>query len=209
MRTRAAVALAVLGIIALAGCTPETEPAPTPTTDLIVGSEQTSTSSPSVTSDAADAEPTEAPSCDELAPLDWLHERIHPDIASSHGDYTFTADGLPGPVAKDAFQRSTVLRSCAWGIPETDGGFTVAVLTIDAHDEQTLTDALASSEVYTTRDDAGYTMYTRTIEDGIGASFAQGFAHGYWVVAQGTMLSEEHAATIVNLALEDVSATLF
>lgn len=102
-----------------------------------------------------------------------------------------------------------MLRSCFWGIPETDGGFSVAVLTIGSEDEQTLTDALASSDVYTTRNDVGYPMYTRTIEDGIGASFAQGFAHGYWVVAQGTMLSEEHAAVIANRALENASVVLF
>lgn len=42
-----------------------------------------------------------------------------------------------------------------------------------------------------------------------GPSFAQGFAHGYWVVAQGTMLSEEHAAVIANRALENASVVLF
>lgn len=148
-----------------------------------------------------------APPCDELAPIDWLHERIHPDIEPFHGGYEFTADGLPGPVAKEAFLSSTVLRSCFWGIPQTDGGFSVAVLNIKPGDEQTLAAALAASDVYTTRDDVGYTMYTRVIEDGIGASFAQGFAHGYWVVAQGTMLSEEHAAIIANLALENASVS--
>lgn len=91
-----------------------------------------------------------------------------------------------------------MLRSCYWEIPQSDGGFSVAVLTTEPDDEQTLSGALAASDVYTTRDDVGYTMYTRVIEDGIGASFAQGFAHGYWVVAQGTMLSEEHAAIIAN-----------
>lgn len=152
-------------------------------------------------------EPVMAPPCDELAPIDWLHERIHPDIEPFHGGYEFTADGLPGPVAKEAFLSSTVLRSCFWGIPQTDGGFSVAVLNIKPGDEQTLAAALAASDVYTTRDDVGYTMYTRVIEDGIGASFAQGFAHGYWVVAQGTMLSEEHAAIIANLALENASVS--
>lgn len=85
----------------------------------------------------------------------------------------FSSDGFPG-----------------LGHPQIDGGFSVAVLTIDSDDEKTLTDALPSSDIYTKRDDVG-----RTINDEIGASFAPGFAHGPWVFAQGKSRSDEHAGS--------------
>lgn len=39
MRARAAVMVSLLGIVALAGCTPDPGPAPTPSSDLVVGSQ--------------------------------------------------------------------------------------------------------------------------------------------------------------------------
>ncbi len=118
------------------------------------------------------------------------------------GTGPFTANGLPGPVAKKAFETASVLRRCGWGIPYSDGGFHVTILTITPEAETELDTALSSSSVYTAQHGHNRSIYSRVWDDGIGWGFAQGFDSGYWVVSSGTMVSPETTAELVGKTLD-------
>jgi hypothetical protein len=209
------LALAVAGILSLAGCTasgPDVEP--TPSQSAILGSEQTPTPTPSSTPTAEETpepspEPTAtplpetAPDCGQLISLAWLRENLDDEVEGPDVEGTLTEESLPGPVAREAFESATVIRSCVWGIPYSDGAFRLSILSIAPGAQQKLIDAMAASSLYTRHDDRPYPIYSRTVNDSIGAGgYAQGFAAGYWVMATGTLIDADTAAQIVGIALD-------
>lgn len=206
-RTVLAVLLLFTGALALTGCTadPATTPAPSPTQDVIVGSEQTPTPTPEPS--PTTALPTAAPACDQILPIVWLQDHIDDRLTDGVEFDTFSADALPGPVAKKAFESATVLRACGWGIPNSDGGFSAVLLTITPDAEAELIAAMASSSLYLHRIDHQSPVSSRVLDDGIGWGFAQGFDGGYWAVVQGTMIDPDTSAELVGMALESAAST--
>ncbi|WP_018186373.1 hypothetical protein [Microbacterium sp. 77mftsu3.1] len=217
----------VVGALLLAGCTPGesdggligTEPespvtspsaSPAPTT---TGSpvEASPTPTPSAEADPAPAVRT-APECTDIASLEWLQSNIDTQL-DGPDTFEFTGEGLPGPAAQTAASKSTALVSCTWGIPYSDGAFSVTVLTTTPAIQESLQDALSTSSKYTASE-SGYmgpdgtaaTTYTHLFEDGIGYGLAYAFYDGYWVIAYGTMVSPDDCITLTQKALTATTA---
>lgn len=215
MTRRTFTVLAIAGALALAGCAAEPAPTPTRSQSVIAGSDQTPTPEPSpppapdpevdVTPTPVVTEtplPTAAPSCDELISLDWLQSKLDPRIGKPM-EYThrYRADALPGPVAQKVFTSATLLRACAWAIPDSDAGFSVAVLSVPKGPQDELVAAMASSSIYDLRPEHSFPSYSRNLTDGIGWGFAQGFDGGYWAVAQGSLTDPDMSSDLVEMAL--------
>jgi hypothetical protein len=204
-------AFAVAGILTLTGCaTAEPEARPTPSQSAIIGSEQTPTPTPTAEETPEPSpEPTAAPlpetapACDQLLTLDWLRENLDDEIDGPDVGSTVTPESLPGPVARETLKSANVIQTCAWGIPRSDGAFHVSVLSVAPEAQQKLIDAMAASSIYTRHDDRPYPIYSRTVDDPIGAGgYAQGFAGGYWIIVTGTMTGADTAAQLVGVALD-------
>ena len=212
-RRPALVAFALAGALTLTACAPAATPEaePVPTQPLVVGSthtpepEPTTSATPDPTPTVIETEPRTAPECTGILDTAWLQENIDDRLDDGREYHTFAADGLPGPVARKAFASSEVLRACGWGIPQSDGGFGVAVLTITPEAEAELDAALAASSVYTADHGHSRSIYSRTLDDGINWGFAQGFDSGYWVVTRGTMIDPGTAALLTGLALDTLT----
>lgn len=212
MPRRPLYALALVGALALTGCNGPNLPAPpSPSESVIVGSEQTPSAAPSAEPTEASAPsptpttealPTTAPECSELLSTAWLQGHIDERLEDPREFHTFTGDGLPGPVAQKVFETASVLRFCGWGIPNSDGGFSLTVLSIEPAAQETLVNAMAGSRLYTHRIEYSDPIYSRSLDNGIGWGFAQGFAEGYWVVSQGTMIDPDTSSEFVHMALE-------
>jgi len=214
MRRRAVLAIAV-GMLALAGCGGPNLPAPPSSSEsLTVGSEQTPSAEPSAVPTAPSSTPTAETlpastwECNELLSTAWLRDHIDERLEDPREFGTFTDDGLPGPVAQKAFESARVLRFCGWGIPESDGGFSLTVLSIEPAAQETLIGAMAGSRLYTRRIEYTNPIYSRFLDDGIGWGFAQGFAAGYWIVSQGTMIDPDTASEFVYMALEAATSAV-
>jgi len=210
----------VLGAALLSGCTPgdsggglvgtvPTSPAPTSTPATATPS----TPAPSPTADADPSpEPKAAPECKAIASLEWLKSNFD-DQLDGPDEFDFSGDGLPGPTAQNAAAQSDDLISCAWGIPYSDGVFTVSVLAITPEAEEPLVAALQSSAKYDARADSYIgpdgvpaPTFSHTFEDGIGFGLAYAFYDGYWVIASGTMISPDDAVVLTQKALTAATA---
>ncbi|MCK6080587.1 hypothetical protein KZX37_12930 [Microbacterium sp. EYE_5] len=165
-----------------------------------------------------DASPTAAPSpaslvapeCDAIASLDWMHQNLDDEIDEPVENVDeFSPESLPGPAAQRAAAGSDPLGSCTWGIPGSDGAFTVSFLAIPPNERTTLITALESSPTYTRRED-GYVAddgrpaptYSHLFEEGIGYGLAYSFHGGFWVSVAGTMISPDDAVELSSMALD-------
>ncbi len=200
--------IVTLGMLALTGCTasPGAAPAPEPSTSVIVGSSSTPAPEPSPSPSLVPTTPPTvelprtAPECAEIVPIDWFREHSYDGFEGPLDAPPFTADRLPGPIAKQLLTEATVLRTCMWGIPQSDAVLYLAVMALDTTRAQALVDAMASSSLYTHRTAYSDPIFSRDFPNGLGSSFAQGFADGYWAVARGT-IPEKDSAEFVHMAL--------
>lgn len=155
-----------------------------------------------------------APDCEDVATLDWLHENYDPEIDGPDEDYyEFTPESLPGPAARRAAAESSFLGSCTWGIPGSDGAFTVTFLDIQSDVQASLISALDSSPEYIERTDGYVTSdgepaptYVHEFQEGIGTAVAYAFHDRYWVSASGTMLSTDNIVEMSAKALAAAAA---
>ncbi len=113
-----------------------------------------------------------AHACEDLGDVDWMREHLDDEVDWPDEMPERSLGSLPGPVANAAL--SEVFRVCEWGIPYSDGAFTVSLLAIAADAQQELADAMAASSLYTERTEHSSTIYSRTLDGSIGAG---GFAH--------------------------------
>jgi hypothetical protein len=133
-----AVAIALL----LAGCTPAAQPS-------------TPVASPSVTeSPTPTAEPTTEPvvealtipECETLVPLAYAVEQFggstafFGELAASEYLFRMTVPGAP-----EVLTSAEVYRGCSWGVPNSDGYFSLAVASITPETSASLQSALAEA----------------------------------------------------------------
>lgn len=117
-------------------------------------------------------------------------------------EITETPDAL-GPAAQDAFDTAADVVGCTYGIPQTDGGFSVMVLDIDEEAASELVSALAASDEYehTTRGEIA--MFSKGIPEGLGTYLGYAFADDVWAIVHGSMVGP---TTSVNVAADAVAA---
>lgn len=130
----AGVSLALL----LAGCTPLPSPSPADSP-----SESASpTATPSATPEAA---PLTIPECETLLPI-TLAQEYFSDNTEFFGELSPSQFGVFGvPEAGTALAGASQWRFCIWGVPASDGAFTLLVAEITPEDRSALEAALPAA----------------------------------------------------------------
>lgn len=146
------------------------------------------------------------PDCANLMGIEQVRVSVNDDRVEGPDplEITETPDSL-GPAAQDLFEAATDVVGCTYGIPQTDGGFSVMVLDVDADAASELVSALAASDEYehTTRGDIA--MFSRGIPEGLGTYLGYAFADDVWAIVHGTMVGP---TTSVNVAADAVAAVV-
>lgn len=169
-----AVAIALL----LAGCTPTSTPIPT-------GSPSAS-ATPSVTPAAA---PLSIPGCETLLPL-ALAQDLFSDSTEFFGEFPAVQYGgiFEGPEAADALAGASQSRLCRWGVPNSDGAFSLVVAEIAPEDRAALEAALpaAGFSAVTMGTVTGFDAESEGMVSSLAATHL--FTGHVWIVCDGTTL---------------------
>lgn len=141
MRGRVLMGAAALALL-LAGCTPAAEP-PTPEASPSVTESPTATPEP--TTEPA-VEPLTVPECETMVPLAYAVEQFGGSTAYfgelTAADYVFR---MTVPGAPEALTSAEVFRGCSWGVPNSDGFFSLAVASVTPDIYGSLQSALAEA----------------------------------------------------------------
>lgn len=195
-----AVALGV--VVALVGCTPT--PAPPPTS----GASEPATATPTATSEPT-VEPLAIPDCETLLPLADA-QALFSASTEFFGEFAAAQFGVDGvPEAATALAGAGQWRFCGWGVPSSDGAFTLLVAEITPGDRAALEAALTA---------AGFTAVTMGTVTGYDAE-REGevstladtllFTGDVMIVCNGTTLALTGAVTASALdALRTANPTL-
>lgn len=193
MRTpaRLSVALVAASLIGLvAGCAPE--PEVTPSASATATAAPTSTSEPTPTETveptptATAGAPIVIPECIDLVALDLMQEQIAPEAVALELPIA-VEDAMTDASTATAIAVATQTKSCAWGIPDSDGVMGVIVAQLDEADREAAIEGLRE-EATTTESTIGNAIsFTREEESGVGlVSTTYAFLGTAWVTVTGT-----------------------
>jgi hypothetical protein len=173
--------------VALVGCTPAPEPEPTPSASASTAPSPDATSDgPPTTDPPADEIDLDALACTDLLDLAVAQAQFGADaqFIAELGPAEFTGI-MAGPVAENALTEATQKIGCIWGIPQSDGAFTVVVAALPQASRDTLTTALGSS-VFTGTLIGTAPAYTWERDDALGMfTTVYAFASPLWVTVNG------------------------
>ena len=175
--------------IALVGCTPSGDPDPTPSASDTASTEPSpdaTSDGPPMTEPPADEIDLDALACTDLLDVAVARAQFGPDaqfIAQlDPGELTGI---MAGPGAETALTEATQTIGCIWGIPQSDGAFTVVVAALPQASRDTLTTALGSS-VFTGSLLGTSPAYTWERDDALGVfTTVYAFASPLWVTVTG------------------------
>ncbi|RZI95910.1 MAG: hypothetical protein EOO67_01595 [Microbacterium sp.] len=144
--------------------------------------------SPSATPDSPDApDAAVIPSCGELIPLPVVRA-LFADAADTIAVSGSPADHMPGPLAARTVRTASQAEMCAWGVPASDGGFSVVTAEITAKARDELIDALRSASGYRERALGGEIAFTREVDNELGTTtVAYVFVDTVWITVNGTL----------------------
>jgi hypothetical protein len=125
---RAIVPAGMLTLALLAGCA---SPAPSPSAGP--SDSPSASATPSATPDVT-AEPLSIPGCDTLLPL-ALAQSLFSENTEAFGELAVVQFGVSDvPAAADAVAGASQSKFCGWGIPSSDGAFTLLVAEVTPAD---------------------------------------------------------------------------
>lgn len=161
--------------------------------------------SPSPTGSASPDDPDAAvlPECDRLLPLDTVRAVFGDDAEAipAAGD---PADHMPGPLAASTVRAAAQAEMCTWGIPFSDGGFSVVTAELTSDARSRLVRSLRSSSSYTERAVAGEPAFSYEAESELGSTtVVYVFVDTVWITVDGT-LDLRSARQIAREAVEAV-----
>ncbi|MCT9820812.1 hypothetical protein N3K63_11005 [Microbacterium sp. W1N] len=197
-------------VVMLTGCAGgnSVTPLPTKTVTAEVTPDSTPTGTQSPIPPMVDRGVAAIPACDEMLTVEQVRAQTSPQVEPM---FDLTADRnrdwLPGPLANETYRGATDTINCGWGIPGSDGLMFVDVAVVPAESLEELTSALNQSAEYTATPQGDVSVFARYVEDGIGTAIAYAIKDDLWVIADGTMMSIESAATLAveaaQMILED------
>ena len=180
-------------VIALAGCAlTGTEPSPSATPSP----SETSTPTPS-------AEPLTLVECEVLLPIDQARALFGADTEFL-GERPIAESGGWFPLAEidSTLADATQVRSCAWGVPNSDGVFTVAAVEVTPEQRSTLETALTDAG-FTDVTTGTVTGFEMTGENEVGPTAATHLFSGpVWIMSNAADLGTTGPAA--NAALESL-----
>lgn len=173
--------------VALVGCTPVSQPDPTPSASASTEPSPDATSDgPPMTEAPAEEIDLDALACTDLLDLAVAQAQFGADaqFIAELGPTEF-AGIMAGPVAETALTEATQKIGCIWGIPQSDGAFTVVVAALPQASRDTLTTALGTS-VFTGTLIGTAPAYTWERDDALGMfTTVYAFASPLWVTVNG------------------------
>lgn len=189
-RMLAMAAAAVIAAMTLAGCAggsaPTGSPSETASSSPDAGAEGPSSSAPPAPQPSTETVEFSIPACADQLDLSVVQ-------ANFSANAEFIGELLPeelggvmaGPVAETALSEATQKHGCVWGVPQSDGGFTVVVAELPSASRDTLTAELAASS-FTGSLIGTSPAYTWEREDAIGTiTTVYAFASPVWVTVTG------------------------
>ncbi len=202
------VAVLSLLLVMVSGCTGQVDdmdssPSPTGSRETPATSAVSPTAEPDVTPPPQRAA---LPDCSELMSIEQVRVTVGVDrIEGPDPLEVIEAPRVLGPAAQETFDAAIDVVGCTYGIPQSDGKFSVMVLDVDEAAASELVSALAESDEYehTTRGEIA--MFSKDIPEGLGTYLGYAFADDVWAVVHGTMAG---ATTSVNVAADAVAAVL-
>jgi hypothetical protein len=143
------------------------------------------------------------PACSDLIPLDTVRT-LFGDGAEQLDSSGSPADHMPGPLAARTVRAASQSSICAWGIPSSDGGFSVVTAEITASARRELVDSLRSASGYRERAIDGEVAFTYETEGEIGSTaVVYVFVDSVWITVNGT-LDTRTARQLAREALDQV-----
>ncbi|MDD7944713.1 hypothetical protein PUW79_08740 [Microbacterium sp. NE2HP2] len=202
------VAVLSLLLVMVSGCTGQVDdmdssPPPTDSRETPATGAASPTAEPDVTPPSQRAA---LPDCSNLMGIEQVRVSVNDDRVEGPDPLdVIEAPDVLGPAAQDAFDTAADVVGCTYGIPQTDGGFSVMVLDIDEATASELVSALAESDEYehTTRGEIA--MFSKGIPEGLGTYLGYAFADDVWAIVHGSMVGP---TTSVNVAADAVAAVL-
>lgn len=174
---------------ALVGCTPSGQADPTPSDSASAStlpSPSAASDDPPVTDAPVDEIDLESLACTDLLDLAVVQAQFAADaeFIAQLGPGEFTGI-MAGPVAETALTEAPQTIGCVWGVPQSDGAFTVVVAALSQSSRDALTTALGSS-VFTGSLIGTAPAYTWEREDALGLlTTVYAFASPLWVTVTG------------------------
>lgn len=135
------IVVVVIGVtVSLAGCTPTPEPVVPDASPTV-----TESSAPTVEPTPV-VEPLTIPGCETLVPLAFAQEQFGGATEffgeRTAAEHPFRIDVAGAP---DALVSADTFRGCVWGVPNSDGSFSVAIATISDDDRDALQASLVAA----------------------------------------------------------------
>lgn len=191
----AAAASALLLCAVLAGCA---QAAPE---SSVTSSAPSATAAPSSTP-IPTPDPLIIPGCDTLLPLTDAKSLFSPSTVVLGADDTVPIRGEELPEIDTAAGNASIAKNCIWGVPNSDGGFTVVVTDISEADAANLQDALLATG-FTGASAATVTTLEKEFETAVGWSAqTHYFVSDLWVYVSGT--STELTVNVADAVLAEV-----
>lgn len=215
-RTTAAAAV-VLASALLAACTgPAGEASPSASVAASGGASASATAStppvsPSATPGAPSASPGLAgpltlPACVDLLPLSVAQEQMGGDATVPLDIWETASEVMPGPAAADAVRGAVASQICAWGIPNSDGGFHVVAAELTPASAASLIASLRSAGTFTEQPVPGGVSFARDLDSEIGSyAVAYVFVGSAWTTAVGSLASNS-ARHVAMVAMDAVAS---
>lgn len=206
-----------LGLLSLAvllgatGCTVQAageEEALTSTPSSTQPPRQTAAPAPSTPTPTPTPLPIDSvPPCDEMLTTEQVRAAADDDArVNALASTAWSAEALPGPLARDAHEGARTTTSCGWGIPQSDGIVHLEVALLEAQVQRDLQTALEASSEYSHDTSAGIELFSREVTDGLGSVLAYALSDGVWVIIDGTLVDETTAADLARDAMGRILA---
>ncbi len=196
MRPQQAMSLAAASVLmlGLASCAPESgasdERTASPSSSRESEPSQKPSSEPAPTEEPApETEPTPVviPECEQLVPIDVVHEKLGPAFVFTpeSGPFRDMLLGAVGPSAQEAISRAEQTSFCSWGIPQSDGLNLLMVAELPADARDAFLAELRASEFVET-ETAGSPTFVWEDEPGLSQRFLwYGFTGDLLVISVG------------------------
>ncbi|WP_141629972.1 hypothetical protein [Salinibacterium sp. PAMC 21357] len=197
VRSAVAAASAMVTVLALAGCVPSStvSSSPSPSSTLTVSASPTSTPVPT-------PDPLIIPGCDTMLPLATAKSLFSTETQALGDANAVPLSGYELPEIAAAATNASIAKNCVWGIPNSDGGFSLAVTDISATDAANLKAALLAAGFLGVTT-GGLTTLELEAETELGSKADTHYLTGdLWIHSSGTSL--QLSVNVANDALDSV-----
>lgn len=175
------------GAVSPTGSVPSASPMPTASPSPTSTTPATPTPTPTASTDPGTPSRVVLPACANLLPLSTVHA-LFGDAAEPLDAGGSAADRMPGPRAAEAARSARQTVVCSWGIPFSDGGFSVVAAELSTASRDSLLASLRGASSYRATRIDGATAFTHSEESEFGTiGVVYVFEGRVWITVTGTL----------------------